>query len=77
VSLTLLSRPLPLVTGYWVPNGLAETTMPLCTESYQRLGSIRIDVIDQGPGVTQQGQQTLFQEGVQLNPNQLQSGQGD
>lgn len=50
--------------------------MPKCTGSYQRFGSIRIEVIDEGPGITQQGKETLFQEGVQLNPNQLQSGQG-
>lgn len=50
--------------------------MPLCTEDYQRCGSIRIEVVDQGPGITPQGKEMLFQEGVQLQANQLQSGQG-
>jgi hypothetical protein len=51
--------------------------MPKCTESYQRCGAIRIEVHDEGPGITLQGKLTLFHEGVQLNPNQLQSGQGE
>jgi nitrogen-specific signal transduction histidine kinase len=51
--------------------------MPKCMESYQRLGSIRIEVIDQGPGVTEQATQALFHTTVHLDPNQLQSGQGE
>jgi CheY-like chemotaxis protein len=50
--------------------------MPNCVGSYQRFGSVRIEVSDEGPGITQQGKAILFQEGVQLDPNQLQSGQG-
>jgi CheY-like chemotaxis protein len=50
--------------------------MPKCTDSYQRFGSVRIEVHDEGPGITEQGKEMLFREGVQLNPNQLQSGQG-
>jgi hypothetical protein len=62
--------------GFWVANGLPETPMPKCVGSYLRFGSVRIEVHDEGPGITQQGKEILFQEGVQLNPNQLQSGQG-
>jgi signal transduction histidine kinase/FixJ family two-component response regulator len=66
-----------LSTGYWVPHGLLNASMPKCTKPYKRLGSIRIDVIDEGPGVTEQGKQKLFEEGVQFDPNHLQSGQGE
>ena len=65
---------LPL--GYWVANGLPEAVMPKCVGSYLRFGSLRIEVHDEGPGITRQGKEMLFREGVQLNPNQLQSGQG-
>jgi signal transduction histidine kinase len=64
-------------TGYWLPNGLIDASIPKCTEPVHRFGSVRIEVIDQGPGITDQGKHSLFQEGVQLNPNQLQSGQGE
>lgn len=50
--------------------------MPKCTELYERNGSIRIRVVDEGPGIKSEDKLTLFQEGVQLNANQLQSGQG-
>jgi hypothetical protein len=76
--LTSLSLP-PLSVrclGYWVSNGLPETPMPKCVGSYLRFGSIRIEVRDEGPGITPQGKEILFREGVQLNANQLQSGQG-
>lgn len=64
------------LSGYWCARGLSDVPMPLCTRNYDRCGSIRIEIIDQGPGVTRQEQETLFQEGVQLHANQLQSGQG-
>jgi CheY-like chemotaxis protein len=35
-----------------------------------------ITVTDTGPGLTQEQQETLFNEGVQFNPNELQAGQG-
>jgi hypothetical protein len=51
--------------------------MPNCTDLFRRIGSIRIEVIDQGPGLSQQAKETLFHQGVQLDPTQLQSGQGE
>lgn len=63
--------------AYWIANGLSDSILPKCSTPYQRNGSIRIEIIDQGPGMTKEGRESLFQEGVQLNPNQLQSGQGN
>ena len=40
------------------------------------IGRIVISVIDSGPGLTAEQQRSLFLEGVQFNPNELQAGQG-
>jgi CheY-like chemotaxis protein len=40
------------------------------------VGYITLTVTDTGPGLTLEQQQSLFREGVQFNPNELQAGQG-
>jgi CheY-like chemotaxis protein len=44
--------------------------------SVEEAGQVVITVTDTGPGLSQEQQQTLFREGVQFNPNELQGGQG-
>jgi CheY-like chemotaxis protein len=41
------------------------------------VGSIIISVTDSGPGLSVEQQQFMFQEGVQFNPGELQSGQAN
>ncbi len=40
------------------------------------VGEMIISVTDSGPGLSEDQQKILFQEGVQFNPNELQAGQG-
>ena len=49
----------------------------LLSSNYERYGSLKIEMSDQGPGMTEEQLGRLFGEGVQFNPNQLQSGQGN
>jgi hypothetical protein len=39
-------------------------------------GSISVEVVDTGPGLSEIELTKLFGEGVQFNPNDLQAGQG-
>jgi signal transduction histidine kinase len=59
------------------PSGLPNVEMPICSSPYTRAGSVIIEVVDHGAGISKDQQSLLFQEGVQLNPKQLQSGQGE
>mmetsp|Transcript_15709 Transcript_15709/g.26187 ORF Transcript_15709/g.26187 Transcript_15709/m.26187 type:complete len:916 (+) Transcript_15709:167-2914(+) len=45
-------------------------------EEYRSAGNVTISVRDSGPGLSEAQQKSLFQEGVQFNPNDLQAGQG-
>lgn len=40
------------------------------------IGMMRISVIDSGPGISKEDQSKLFQDYVQINPGELQKGQG-
>lgn len=69
----------------WVPEGLPipdlsridpEKVSELLNNPRPRIGSVRVSVKDNGTGMTDQELQELFGEGVQFNPNNLQSGQG-
>lgn len=66
-----------VVTAKWNPDGLPdflidnyELTM------YEPCGSLIISVKDEGPGLSKENIESLFQEGKQFNPNELQAGQG-
>jgi CheY-like chemotaxis protein len=42
----------------------------------QRMGSLILSVVDEGPGISKDDQKRLFGEGQQFNANALQNGQG-
>jgi signal transduction histidine kinase len=44
--------------------------------SYKNSGTLSVEVIDDGAGLTKEQVSSLFQPNVQFNPNELQAGQG-
>lgn len=59
-------------------NGLSNALRDMPTEWKERarLGSIIIEIHDEGRGISAANQTALFGEGVQFDPNDLQAGQG-
>lgn len=63
-----------VVMARWLKGGLPNYVCAL--NNYRSNGSIEIKVRDFGPGLSVENQKSLFREGIQFNPNQLQGGQG-
>ena len=53
-----------------------ESNSPVLLKHLRSAGSVRIECVDQGPGMTADQLSKLFGQGVQFNANELQSGGG-
>ncbi len=78
-SITILLSSLfnKLSTWYKTPPlPLVNNSTSTSTDSHKSIGMIKISIIDSGAGVDKEDQMKLFQEYVQINPGELQKGQG-
>ena len=62
------------VTAEWHQDGLPEVQFD--ESDLPRAGSLVVEVVDSGAGLSAENQQKLFMEGVQFNANALQAGGG-